>query len=353
MTAPFGAVGQDLPTNKSLVDQQGEGFARFAAGNGLIMNASKTQLMLGGKVRRADLEDFHVVVDEVTVFPDKKLELLSVKFDSSFSTFPHGASVAASARQRAAIIARLSHHLPRGAYLQQLPRELVLGKDAIGAISAPRLEGEPRAGLSSIDELTVHAVAMETWLAFHSQDRPSGSRNALGQILFPANVATRSTTGVVSPHLPYAVNTLVDNGIALWNKFPALREVSTKRMASNVAKNIKIGPYLIDVIRAGRIARTIHALKNTEALGFDGIPVSVLKKGAGVLAGPIAHLVNKSLSSGVVPLGFKIGCVIPVHKGRGKSSADPASYRPISIFPALSKILESIVKSDLEQHLLK
>eukprot|EP00095_Tigriopus_kingsejongensis_P006983 maker-scaffold641_size121017-snap-gene-0.20 protein:Tk06983 transcript:maker-scaffold641_size121017-snap-gene-0.20-mRNA-1 annotation:"sodium- and chloride-dependent glycine transporter 2-like" len=43
--------------------------------------------------------------------------------------------------------------------------------------------------------------------------------------------------GVVSPHLPYAANTLVDNGIAMWNKFPALREASTKRMASNVAKS--------------------------------------------------------------------------------------------------------------------
>eukprot|EP00095_Tigriopus_kingsejongensis_P011399 maker-scaffold68_size422247-snap-gene-3.19 protein:Tk11399 transcript:maker-scaffold68_size422247-snap-gene-3.19-mRNA-1 annotation:"hypothetical protein DAPPUDRAFT_300160" len=61
------AVGKDLPTVKSLLDQQAESFARFAAGNGLIMNASKTQLMLGGKVRRAD---FHVVVDGVTVFPD-------------------------------------------------------------------------------------------------------------------------------------------------------------------------------------------------------------------------------------------------------------------------------------------
>eukprot|EP00095_Tigriopus_kingsejongensis_P008922 maker-scaffold279_size225217-snap-gene-1.24 protein:Tk08922 transcript:maker-scaffold279_size225217-snap-gene-1.24-mRNA-1 annotation:"hypothetical protein DAPPUDRAFT_311633" len=69
-----------------------------------------------------------------------------------------------------------------------------------------------RAGLSSLNELTVHAVAMETWRAFHSQDGPDGSRNALGQVLFPSNVATRSTrsetAGVVSPHLPYAANTL-------------------------------------------------------------------------------------------------------------------------------------------------
>eukprot|EP00095_Tigriopus_kingsejongensis_P000115 maker-scaffold983_size73474-snap-gene-0.8 protein:Tk00115 transcript:maker-scaffold983_size73474-snap-gene-0.8-mRNA-1 annotation:"PREDICTED: uncharacterized protein LOC100909276" len=59
----------------------------------------------------------------------------------------------------------------------------------------------------------------------------------VGQVLFPSNVATRSTrseaAGVVSPHLPYTADTLVDNEIAMWNKFPALREASTKRMASN------------------------------------------------------------------------------------------------------------------------
>eukprot|EP00095_Tigriopus_kingsejongensis_P007363 maker-scaffold1571_size35388-snap-gene-0.6 protein:Tk07363 transcript:maker-scaffold1571_size35388-snap-gene-0.6-mRNA-1 annotation:"probable cytochrome p450 303a1" len=113
-----------------------------------------------------------------------------------------------------------------------------------GFILSPETFHVVRAGLSCLNELTVHAVAMETWRAFHSQDGPDGSRNALGQVLFPSNVATRSTrsetAGVVSPHLPYAANTLVDNGIAMWNKFPALREASTRRMASSVANYGKI-----------------------------------------------------------------------------------------------------------------
>ncbi|QQP58351.1 Uncharacterized protein FKW44_003639 [Caligus rogercresseyi] len=45
--------------------------------------------------------------------------------------------------------------------------------------------------------------------------------------------------------------------------------------------------------------------------------------------------------------------VLPVFKGKGKSAADPASYRPVCILPALSKVLEIIVKSDLEEHLAK
>eukprot|EP00095_Tigriopus_kingsejongensis_P005205 maker-scaffold408_size180710-snap-gene-0.28 protein:Tk05205 transcript:maker-scaffold408_size180710-snap-gene-0.28-mRNA-1 annotation:"adp-ribosylation factor gtpase-activating protein 2" len=78
--------------------------------------------------------------------------------------------------------------------------------------------------------LNEHAVAMETWRAFHSQDGPDGSRNPLGQGLFPSNVATRSTrseaAGVVSPHLPYAANTLLDNGIDMWNKAGLLANMS-------------------------------------------------------------------------------------------------------------------------------
>jgi hypothetical protein len=57
----------------------------------------------------------------------------------------------------------------------------------------------------------------------------------------------------------------------------------------------------------------------TEALVIYGIPGSVIKTGIAVLASPIAHLVNKSLSTGIVPAGFKEAIIHPVHKGLGKS----------------------------------
>ncbi|QQP57107.1 Uncharacterized protein FKW44_001986, partial [Caligus rogercresseyi] len=94
-------------------------------------------------------------------------------------------------------------------------------------------------------------------------------------------------------------------------------------------------------------------MRATEALGVDGIPVSVLKKGIEVLAGPISHLVNRSLASGTVPTALKLSNVLPIYKGKGKSAADPASYRPVCILPALSKILETVVKTDFEIHLAK
>ena len=104
---------------------------------------------------------------------------------------------------------------------------------------------------------------------------------------------------------------------------------------------------------AGRISRIIKNLGNTTAVGNDGVPVSILKLGVDVLASPITHLINMSLSQGIVPEGFKKGIIIPVYKGKGKVPSEPGSYRPVSILPALSKILEIVVKEDLDQHLLK
>jgi hypothetical protein len=99
---------------------------------------------------------------------------------------------------------------------------------------------------------------------------------------------------------------------------------------------------------AGRIAKVITGLKTTPALGTDGILVAVLKMGSDVLAGPISHLFNMSLSAGMFPSAFKTALIHPVYKGGGKARCDPASYRPVAILCALSKVLETVAKEDLE-----
>jgi hypothetical protein len=100
-----------------------------------------------------------------------------------------------------------------------------------------------------------------------------------------------------------------------------------------------------------RIAETIRRLKPTKARGVDDIPASILKLGVSVLAAPIASLVNVSLASGVVPWAFKTAVIVPVYKGKGKSKWDPASYRPIALLPSMAKVLEIVVRDDLEAFL--
>jgi hypothetical protein len=81
--------------------------------------------------------------------------------------------------------------------------------------------------------------------------------------------------------------------------------------------------------------------------------MSVLKMGSDMLAGPLSHLVNMSLSAGVFPSAFKMALIHPVYKGGGKARKDPGSYRPVAILCALSKVLETVAKEDLEAYMKK
>jgi hypothetical protein len=98
----------------------------------------------------------------------------------------------------------------------------------------------------------------------------------------------------------------------------------------------------------GRISKVIAGLKNTSALGTDRIPVALLKIGSDTPAGPISHMLNMSLSAGVFPSAFKTALIHTVYKGVSKARCDPALYRPVAILCAMSKVLESVAKKDLE-----
>eukprot|EP00095_Tigriopus_kingsejongensis_P008178 snap_masked-scaffold405_size181423-processed-gene-0.9 protein:Tk08178 transcript:snap_masked-scaffold405_size181423-processed-gene-0.9-mRNA-1 annotation:"protein casp-like" len=132
----------------------------------------------------------------------------------------------------------LPKHPPNHLFVHE---ELLKILEFIESLMAPR----PFLGLDVYDKAPQTSQGQRN--KFESpfrRDGPSGSRNALEQVLFPSIVAKRSTrseaVGVVSPHLSYAASTLVDNGIAMWNKFPALREASIKWMASNLFVSSKM-----------------------------------------------------------------------------------------------------------------
>ena len=58
---------------------------------------------------------------------------------------------------------------------------------------------------------------------------------------------------------------------------------------------------------------------------------------------------NRSLREGYVPDEWKHTLVTPVHKAANKS--DPSSYRPISVLPVFSKILEGGAHIMVNDHL--
>ena len=79
--------------------------------------------------------------------------------------------------------------------------------------------------------------------------------------------------------------------------------------------------------------------------------MNVIKETASLICSPLVHIFNLSLSSGSVPDQMKCARVIPLFKS-GLTSLF-TNYRPVSVLPAFSKILEKLVYNRLVKYLEK
>ena len=98
------------------------------------------------------------------------------------------------------------------------------------------------------------------------------------------------------------------------------------------------------------ITRIINSLKSKNSSGHDGLNTILLKNIKTELVIPLNIIINKSLSTGVVPDSLKLAKVIPIFKCKEKDNLN--NYRPISLLPTISKILEKVLHKRLYNFLL-
>lgn len=84
----------------------------------------------------------------------------------------------------------------------------------------------------------------------------------------------------------------------------------------------------------------LDKLRHT-ATGLDKLPACFLRLAAPVLCGPVADIINLSLSTSTVPNQWKRARIRPVPKTQTPQLA--ADYRPISVTSVLTRITERIV----------
>ena len=97
------------------------------------------------------------------------------------------------------------------------------------------------------------------------------------------------------------------------------------------------------------VLKDLNSLKPGKASGYDKLPIKIVKDCSDVLAFPLTELINKSLETSTFPNIEKIAKVTPIFKNGTKSSFD--NYRPISILPVFSKLLEGTVHRQLYSYL--
>ena len=89
------------------------------------------------------------------------------------------------------------------------------------------------------------------------------------------------------------------------------------------------------------ITKIVANLKEGKSPGHDGINNLLLKNILPQIVDPLVHIINISLTTGLVPNYMKIAKVIPIYKKGQKD--DVSNYRPISLLTLISKIFERII----------
>jgi len=102
-------------------------------------------------------------------------------------------------------------------------------------------------------------------------------------------------------------------------------------------------------IGASQLKAAARALQAKRACGVDGIPITVIKAGLPSLTLPLVHLANTIINSGRWPETWKEATVVPVLKP-GKPPLETASYRPVSLLCALSKLMERVLYDQLSAY---
>ena len=85
----------------------------------------------------------------------------------------------------------------------------------------------------------------------------------------------------------------------------------------------------------------VNDLASNKSPGYDDISPTVIKAVIDSIHLPLCDIFNKSLQTGCFPDNLKIAKVVPIYKGDDKTLVN--NYRPISVLPVFSKILEKII----------
>jgi len=101
----------------------------------------------------------------------------------------------------------------------------------------------------------------------------------------------------------------------------------------------------IDPVVSSDLLLTTYNLKPKLSQGYDGISTKLLKETISNILQPITHIINISFVTGIVPQDVKIAKVIPIYKSSDQSLLQ--NYRPVSLPPAIYKILEKIIYKKL------
>lgn len=156
-----------------------------------------------------------------------------------------------------------------------------------------------------------------------------------------------------------------DNGIKLTDKKDIANKFNTyfTNIGHSIAEDIKYAgnktyssflnkqinsTFTFEKVGEDTVKKVIQSLPTKNSYGFDGISSKLLKIIEPVIIKSLAILINQVLHTGMFPDKLKIAKVIPIFKKGDLSLFE--NYRPISLLPSISKVLEKIIFTQLSSY---
>lgn len=124
----------------------------------------------------------------------------------------------------------------------------------------------------------------------------------------------------------------------------------TDREYREVNTNYDEENFYWEYIYPEEICRTFTAI-TSGVVGIDDLPLKLLRIVLPDIVPIVEYILNYSLEAGTFPKLWKVAMVKPVPKVINPTL--PEHYRPISVLPTMSKVIEKIVVKQIKGHLLR
>ena len=139
----------------------------------------------------------------------------------------------------------------------------------------------------------------------------------------------------------------INMGLTLANQIPPYHGSALDYLTVNNNPN----SFYFEPCTPSEIETIINSLKPKTSCGHDNISTKLIKQTCAAVSTPISHIANISMQQGIFPTSMKLAKVIPVYKKDSKSHF--INYRPISLLPSFSKIIEKLTHKRLFKYLTK
>ena len=123
-----------------------------------------------------------------------------------------------------------------------------------------------------------------------------------------------------------------------------------KNIASFMKKTIS-SQFEFETVTNQNVLDCIGTLEPKNSCSYDGMSPKELIQIAPIIHPILRLIINQSLITGIFPTKFKIAVITPLYKGKNADVHAFGNYRPISLLPTLSKIIEKIVHAQLYKYM--